>query len=412
MNLLFIQETNWFTRGPHQQHHLAERLALRGHRVRVIDYELDWRNNDARGFYSPRQVFNSAYKIDKDARIELIRPGMLRLPILNYLSLLQNHRKEIEYQINSYYPDAVIAFGILNAYLASILCQNYQIPFIYYWIDVLHRLIPFKLFQSVGRLFEQKTLKKSSVIVVINRRLKHYLTGFGAPQEKICVIPAGIDIYKYSRSTDGSNIRQRFDFSTDDIVLFFMGWLYKFSGLKEVALELVSSEHKRIKLLVVGDGESFEELRQIKEKYKLGNRLVLTGKRPYSEMPDFISASDICILPAYPWEKIMQDIVPIKIYEYMAMGKPVISTRLPGVVTEFGLDNGVIYVDEPQDVVNKALELYNSNLLTITGLRARKFVETQSWDAITSEFQKVIEQAIKENKDADWKIGHRIFKKL
>ncbi|MCK4733720.1 MAG: glycosyltransferase, partial [Methanophagales archaeon] len=46
-----------------------------------------------------------------------------------------------------------------------------------------------------------------------------------------------------------------------------------------------------------------------------------------------------------------RDIVPIKFYEYMAMGKPVITTKLPGVMTEFGEDHGVIYVDNPEDAL-------------------------------------------------------------
>ena len=37
----------------------------------------------------------------------------------------------------------------------------------------------------------------------------------------------------------------------------------------------------------------------------------------------------------------MQDIVPIKLYEYLAMAKPVIATRLPGIVMEFGEGNGI-----------------------------------------------------------------------
>jgi glycosyltransferase involved in cell wall biosynthesis len=42
----------------------------------------------------------------------------------------------------------------------------------------------------------------------------------------------------------------------------------------------------------------------------------------------------------------MRDIVLIKLYEYMAMGKPVITTKLPGVMQEFGEDHGVVYVDK------------------------------------------------------------------
>ena len=49
----------------------------------------------------------------------------------------------------------------------------------------------------------------------------------------------------------------------------------------------------------------------------------------------------ICLLPAHKNE-IMMNIVPIKIYEYMAMGKPVIATKLPGLVKEFGEDSGIL----------------------------------------------------------------------
>ena len=83
----------------------------------------------------------------------------------------------------------------------------------------------------------------------------------------------------------------------------------------------------------------------------------------------------------------MQDIVPIKLYEYMAMGKPVITTRLPGVMTEFGDDNGVIYVDTPEEVLNKAIVLVGTERAKEEGIKARRFVETYSWDSITDEFE-------------------------
>ena len=85
-------------------------------------------------------------------------------------------------------------------------------------------------------------------------------------------------------------------------------------------------------------------------------RSYLVGKKPYNEIPDFLAAADICILPAYPDEEIMQDIVPIKIYEYMAMGKPVITTMLPGIMKEFGEENGISYVNKPSEVLMKTYE--------------------------------------------------------
>ena len=111
-----------------------------------------------------------------------------------------------------------------------------------------------------------------------------------------------------------------------------------------------------------------------------------------------MSASDICLLPAYPDEKIMQDIVPIKMYEYMAMGKPVIATKLPGVVMEFGNDNGVEYVNRPEEVITKANELCKDGRLNELGGKAKKFVEVLTWDRITAQFENILGDSVKEKK--------------
>ena len=125
------------------------------------------------------------------------------------------------------------------------------------------------------------------------------------------------------------------------------------------------------------------------------DKIILAGKQPYDNIPKFIASSDICLLPAYKNE-VMKNIVPIKMYEYMAMRKPVIATSLPGIMKEFGKDNGVIYVDRPEDVLKKAIELIENNRIEEEGKKARKFVEKYSWDNIVDEFEKVLEKVIQE----------------
>jgi glycosyltransferase involved in cell wall biosynthesis len=83
----------------------------------------------------------------------------------------------------------------------------------------------------------------------------------------------------------------------------------------------------------------------------------------------------------------MMNIVPIKMYEYMAARRPVIATRLPGLVREFGEDNGVLYVDKPEGVLKLAEELEESNRIQSEGIKARKFVEPSSWDVVVIDFE-------------------------
>ena len=396
MKILVVQESDWLKRNPHQQHHLMERLSLKGHGIRVIDYDIDWRKEKRKKRYTKRVVYENVHKICTGAQIQVIRPGTLKIPVLDYLSLWHSHKKEMKRQIREFQPDVIIGFGIINTYLASKIGKKCKIPFVYYWIDVLHTLITIKTFQVLGKKLEKATIKNSSRVITINKKLAEFVIGLGAEKEKTCVIGAGIDLERFSPNVDGSEVRKAYGIREDDIVLFFMGWLYHFSGLKEVALELakIKDEKPEVKLLIVGDGDAFADLQNIRGKYNLESQLILTGKQPYEKIPKFIAAADICILPAYPDEEIMQDIVPIKMYEYMAMCKPVITTKLPGVMKEFGDGNGVIYVDKTGAVLNKAIELIEIGTLKVYGSKAREFVEKYSWDNITDEFEGILEEVV------------------
>ena len=398
MKILIVQETDWLTRYPVHQHHLAEALSLRGHKVRVIDYEIMWRTQGKREFYSRREVFNDVSKIYDGADITVIRPGIIKIPYLNYVSLIFSHKKEINRQMEEFSPDVTIGFSILNSYLVERVAKKNNIPFIYYWIDTLHRLIPFTPFQLVAKIVQRETLKRADRVLVINDKLKDCVVNMGAASERTQVLGAGIDFEQFNPNCNDNAIRTQYGFKKDDIVLFFMGWLYLFSGLKEVALEMAKMQDPSLKLLIVGEGDAYSELQQIQKKYNLQDRVILTGKKPYQEIPACIAASDICLLPAYPTEKIMQDIVPIKMYEYMDMKKPVIATTLPGVTREFGHDNGVVYVNRPEEVIKKAIELIADGNLSKLGSKARSFVERYSWDNITDEFEKILEEAIREKR--------------
>jgi glycosyltransferase involved in cell wall biosynthesis len=395
VKILIVQESDWLKRGPHQQHQLTDRLSLRGHEIRVIDYEILWREQPARGLYSRRQVFTGVWKINPKAKATVIRPGIIKIPIIDYVSLAFTHRAEIRRQVAEFKPDVIVGFGILNNYLALKASIKNNIPFVYYWIDVLHRLIPISSVQFIGKFLEERTLKDAARVITINDKLRDYVVAAGASADKTQVIRAGIDVKQFKPSGKASTIRKEYGLKETDIVLFFMGWLYHFSGLKEVALELAKTDDSTVKMLVVGEGDAFADLKQIREKHNLQDRIILTGQRPYTEMPAFIEASDFCILPAYPQEKVMQDIVPIKLYEYMAMEKPVIATALPGVMKEFGEDNGVFYISGPEETIIKAKNLAKSGKIKGFGVKARKFVERYDWNKLTDEFESVLQGVIK-----------------
>jgi len=232
-------------------------------------------------------------------------------------------------------------------------------------------------------------MKNADKVISINEGLREYTIEMGEDPERTEVIRAGVDLGRFS-SADGEAIREKYGLREDDVVLFFMGWLYDFSGLREVAMELAKLGEDNIKLLILGKGDLWDDLQEIKREYELDNRLITVDWSPYEEVPKYLAASDICILPAYK-NDIMMNIVPIKMYEYMAAGKPVIATKLPGIMKEFGEDNGVIYVDKPEDTLKRVVELIENGALQKHGSKARGFVENCGWDNVVDEFEEVLE---------------------
>ncbi|WP_286679510.1 glycosyltransferase [Methanobacterium sp. 42_16] len=386
MNILVVQESDWIQRNPHQQHHLMERLSTRGHEIKVIDYPIEWTSGK---LLKKREVVNNYHKIYSDAKIQVISPAIIQLPLFVYPSLIFSHWKEIKRQIREFKPDVIVGFGIVNTYIASKIAKKEGIPFIYYWIDVLHRLIPEKRFQVLGEYLEKITIQNSTEVLTINHKLEEYVQGLGATNT--CVIGAGIDLNKFDPKLDGSSIRHQHNIKENDKLLFFMGFLYNFAGLKEVALEFAEDKYQNLKLLIVGDGDAYPDLQSIVEEHDLKDRVILTGRKPYNEIPELLAAADICILPAYPSEAIMQDIVPIKIYEYMAMGKPVITTCLLGVMKEFGDNTGISYVKKPADVLIKASTIDIMN----EGRKARSFAEGNDWNRIVDEFESTLNGVVR-----------------
>ena len=171
-------------------------------------------------------------------------------------------------------------------------------------------------------------------MITINQKLKELAIDLGANPNETILIDAGIDLNDFDPQLDDSNIRNTYNIDKNDTVLFFMGWIYEFAGMKELAIELGKNKEKYHQGLKEGiidtDGYIFLEVKYSDEDYEtekkrisetsnevdydLGDQLILTGKQPYEMIPEFLASADFCLLPAYIDEEIMQDIVPIKLF--------------------------------------------------------------------------------------------------
>lgn len=120
----------------------------------------------------------------------------------------------------------------------------------------------------------------------------------------------------------------------------------------------------------------------------------LVGQQPHAELVDFIRGFDVCVVP-YVDSVYTATVVPTKINEYLAVGKPVVSTALPPV-TEFNEEHGVLITAEAEaesflSAIEEALALPADEE---TRLRRRRVAEQGDWNARFAAMCRIIEESL------------------
>jgi len=140
----------------------------------------------------------------------------------------------------------------------------------------------------------------------------------GAHPDRVRVLPNAIDPRRFRSSSPGQSLRLRLGLE-GCIVIGHVGLFYSWDRL-DVLIEVVQSLrglHPEIKVLLVGDGPEMEHLRQTVSGLGMESAVILSGPVPSDDVPAYIDAMDICVLPdsnAFG--------SPIALFEFMAMGKP------------------------------------------------------------------------------------------
>jgi glycosyltransferase involved in cell wall biosynthesis len=142
-------------------------------------------------------------------------------------------------------------------------------------------------------------------------------------------------------------------------------------------------------LLIVGGGVGYNEVVRLAKEYSISTDVVFTGTIPYSIVPNYISCMDVGVIP-FKLDKVSQDSLPLKLFEYMACETPVIATNVKGVIESVG--DLVLYASDSEDYSKKITALYNDEeLKRKMGLMGRKFVEENyDWSKVSSDLEKVL----------------------
>lgn len=242
---------------------------------------------------------------------------------------------------------------------------------------------------------EKITSKFTDAIITMNNEDYLLAKKFLKPRKKENVFRVngvGIDIdrYKFSEMKD-INYKKSIGLNEDDFVITVVAELIDRKNHKQLieAIKDIIANHPNIKVLFVGDGILYENIKEIINKYKLNNNIFLLGFR--KDIERILNITDVVTLFSH------HEGLPKNIMEAMAAEKPVICTKIRGNVDLIKHNKNGILVDinDIKSTQKAILKLYNDNILCVSmGKYNKEIIDKYSVKNVLKEVKEIYEKVI------------------
>lgn len=214
---------------------------------------------------------------------------------------------------------------------------------------------------------ERWTFAQADLVLVVSSALRDHVLGSGGDPERVHVVPNGVDPAFFQPCPSGAGAHDAS--SNGGLVLGFVGGLRPWHGVDVLPalLARVARCHNNLRLVIVGDGPLRGDLERELDERGLTHRVLFTGAVAHEDVPEHIRGFDVAVapyvLPEHPFY-----FSPLKLFEYMACGVPVVAARL-GQIAEIVRDGetGLLYPPGELDALAAACD----RLLSDPALRRR-----------------------------------------
>ena len=247
----------------------------------------------------------------------------------------------------------------------------------------------FRTFPVIQRLLRFSFLRAERVIAV-SRALKDTILRLNIPEDKVEVIPNGVDLEKF-KEIPTYEARQRLQLQGKPLLLS-VGNLNPNKGfdklIKSIRILTEQDNQKDIHLVIIGEGASLKSLQGLVRSLGLDEHVSFAGGVPHQELFLWYSAADIICLASgrEGWPNVL--------LEAMACGKPVVATSVGGIPEIVSSDQLGILVKRNEMEIAKGISTALSK--NWNRQEIRKYAETHTWNRVTDSLSAIFRSVTKQ----------------
>jgi glycosyltransferase involved in cell wall biosynthesis len=317
-NILYLSLVDWYWIKQRPQH-IAEILSKKNYKITYLS-RISWLSGKKNvTYHSENENKENPYEFKENENLLIIRKKLLPKPNLFYPIKLLNDKLMQKYisklDKSNKYDTIIVTHPLQVKYLNHSIIKDKLV--IYDCMD------DYKEFHGVDREEviegEKKLMEFSHKIIVSSENLKEKITNnYNNVSDKIYVINNGVDTSVFNLDKLNSASDVSLTNNNDKIKLGYIGTINNWLDMK--TLKSTALKHSNYEFYIVGPIDLGADVSSITGI----ENIIFTGAKPYYSVPNILMEFDIALMPFVVTE-IIKSVNPVKIYEYMALGKPVIT---------------------------------------------------------------------------------------
>jgi glycosyltransferase involved in cell wall biosynthesis len=203
--------------------------------------------------------------------------------------------------------------------------------------------------------------RADKVITVVEEAKEHYVKDCGIPSEKVTVIMNTEDPDYFCSLPVENEIVEKYQ---PHFTISYIGGFGPHRGVQTAiqAMPGILRDIPNARLLLVGAGSNETDLEELAKVKGVEEAVEFAGQQPFPLVPSYIAASRVCLIP-YIASAQTDASCPHKLFQYMAMGKPVIVSSMKSlgrIISETGA--GLVYTAGDAEALAEAVvKLYRNN---------------------------------------------------
>jgi len=343
--------------------------------------ELVKRKHEVVVYTSDAKDFGSRLRIDSDNVIDGIRVHYFRNVAL---TLVKKFKLFVTPQLVSRAKEEVKKFDVIHLHeyrtfqniVIAHYAKKYGVPYILQAHGSIPRIMAKQRLKRIyDILFGYKLLSGAFTVIALSRVEAEQYRSVGVPEEKIEVIPNGIDLSEYADLPSRGCFRKKFGIKEEEKIVLYLGRIHRVKGLDILveAFARVIEDLDDVRLVIVGPDDGYlSKLEALINALSINDNVLILGPMyGHNKLEAYVDA-DVYILPS------RYEAFSMSLLEAYACGKPVIASRVGGLTDTVveGITGLLVETGDVRKLTRSMLSLLNDDdRAKEMGLRSKQFVK-------------------------------------